>query len=196
MERIQVVLADAHPSVREGIGQAVAAASDLALVGKASTGAEARRLCLDKPPDVLLLGLNLFEPPSPEIVALVREKCPAAKIVILTAHDDLALVRDTVVAGAAGYVLKEEVTQSVLNAIRAVARGNSWFSPAIAAKVVQASVAGSRERARPSLTERQAEVLQLIAIGKSDEEIGEADRTRTQRCPVDLEYGGSTLLRP
>ncbi|MCL4486640.1 MAG: response regulator transcription factor [Chloroflexi bacterium] len=170
---IRVLLADDHPLVRAGIRTTLVAESDLALVGEATTGDEARRMCLESKPDVLLLDVQMPGPAAVQTVGFLRAECPEVKIVILTAHDSDTYVRGLISAGAAGYVLKDEAPQVVVRAIRTVMEGDTWFSKPVVEKMARlgrGDVPGSKPDA---LTEREMQVLQLVAVGKTDRQIGQ-----------------------
>ncbi len=170
--KIRVLLADDHPLVRAGIRATLAAEENLVLVGEAADGNEVRQLCHTCEPDVLLLDLNMPGPPGVQTVVYVREHLPQLKVLVLTAYDEDAYVRRLVGAGAVGYILKDEAPEVVVRAIRAVMRGDAWFSPAVAEKLLQPPgqtlAVGGVE-----LTEREHDMLCMIAQGHDNARIGE-----------------------
>lgn len=162
-ENIRVVLADDHPLVRAGIRAIINTETDVTLLAEASDGHEARHMCVHFQPDVLLLDLRMSGPPATEIVPYVRERCPNTRILILSAYDDEVYVRRMASLEISGYVLKEDATESIVDAVRAVMAGASWFSPSIQAKLLQPD-----PRFRPPeqlLTARERQILDLLAEG-------------------------------
>lgn len=161
---IRILLADDHPSVRAGVRASLEAEQDFALVGEAATGDEARRLSEALHPDVLVLDLSMPGPPASETVAHLRADQPDLQIVVLTAHDDQVRARELVALGVGGYVLKDEPLDAVVRAIRAVVRGDTWFSRAIVGGLArrQADAEGVPLLA---LTARQRQLLRLVARG-------------------------------
>ena len=168
-EPIRVLLADDHALIRAGLRTLLVAEPDLALVGEAATGDEARTLCATLRPDVLLLDLRMPGPPATATVAWVRAHRPATRVVILTAHREDAWVRGLLDLGVAGYVLKDDALDAVARAVRAVAAGGTWLSPA----VLPALVRPTAEPAVEALTPREREVLALVAAGRSTKEIAQ-----------------------
>lgn len=169
---VRVLLADDHPLVRAGIRTTLVAEGDFALVGEAASGDEARHICSELKPDVLLLDVHMPGPPAVETVRFVREQYPETKILILTAYDSDAYVRSLISAGAVGYLLKEEATQVVVRAIRTVLQGDTWFSRAIVEKMAHLAMGGQSAPTLLTLTERETQVLQLVAAGQTDRQIG------------------------
>ncbi len=164
-ETVRVLLADDHPLVRAGIRTVLTAEEDVALVGEATSGDEVQRLCQKLQPDVLLLDLNMPGPSSFEIVAYLRECCPGTNVLILTAYDDDAYIHGLMAAGVAGYVLKDEATEAVVGAIRAIAEGGTWLSRPVAEKLARPKT-GEDNQARPAdLTDREREIARLMAQG-------------------------------
>ena len=180
-ETIRVLVADDHPLMRTGICATLTAEPDMMLVGEAADGDEAQRLCQECNPDVLLLDLNMPGPSAFETVAFLREHCPQVKVVMLTAYDDDVYVRGLVAAGVAGYVLKDEIEEAVVRAIRTVMQGDTWFSRSVVEKLAQQANGEAPPSAKPTLTERESRVLQLLVAGKTDQQIGQeldvAERT-------------------
>jgi DNA-binding NarL/FixJ family response regulator len=171
-ESIRVLLADDHPLVRAGIRATLLAEGGVELVGEATTGDEAQQLCRELAPDVLLLDLNMPGPAPVELMALLREACPVTRVLVLTAYDDDAYVRAVAGAGAAGYVLKDDATEALVRAIRAVMQGDTWFSHTIMERLVRGDPRPAPPTAEaPPLTNRELEVLHLVVDGKTNQEI-------------------------
>jgi DNA-binding NarL/FixJ family response regulator len=164
-ERIRVLLADDHPLVRAGIRSVLTAEEDIALVGEAVDGDQVQRLCQELEPDILLLDLNMPGPSPFETVAYLRQHCPRVKVLVLTAYDDDAYVRGLTAAGVAGYLLKDEVPETVVRAIRVAVQGKSWFSQPVVEKLVRLKT----EEA--ILTDRERQILSLIAQGRNNSQI-------------------------
>jgi len=174
---IRVVLADDHPVVRAGVKTFLEKEPDLRVVGEIALGSEVETLTSHWQPDVLVLDVNM---PGLDPVAATRrlkEQVPTLRILVLTAYDDDAYVTGLLAAGAMGYLLKEEALETLVAAIRAVARGESWLSQRIAGRLARRAVAwveGAEAdeyiRSEP-LTPREREVLRLLALGLSNDEI-------------------------
>ena len=169
----RVVIADDHPLVRAGIRTALSSEGTLTIVGEATDAQEARALCLELKPDVLLLDLSMPGPSAKETVLYLREHCPETKVVMLTAYDDDAYVRGLVAAGVAGYVLKDEVPETVTRALHTVMGGDTWFSSSVAERLIREKVSGPYLAGSRELTPREVQILRLLVRGKTDREIGE-----------------------
>ncbi len=163
-----VVIIDDHPVVREGLRAVLEVAPDVTVVGTGSDGAEALRLVTRHRPDVLVLDINLPDRSGLEITRQLCTREPTPAILILTVHVDRQTVLGALEQGARGYVLKDEAPEMLVEAVRAVARGESWLSPLVAGQVV-ARVAGREVRPPETLlsplTPREEEVLCLLAQG-------------------------------
>ena len=181
MNIIKVVLADDHPALRMGI-KGMLEKADIEVIGEAADGDEALRLAERSGPDVLVLDAVMPGLRAPQVIHRLRETCPDLRILVLTAYDENELVFGLLEAGAVGYVLKDEALETIEAAVRAVARGESWLSPKVAAKVMKKALGQeeAEEEAIP-LTERELEVLQLMAKGWSNKriakELGIGERT-------------------
>jgi len=161
---IRVVIADDHPLIRAGLKTSITSETDLLVVGEATNGEEAQRLCEDHQPDVLLLDLRMPGQTALETIANLRQHSPHTKVLILTAFDDDAHVRGLVEAGVAGYMLKEEAPLTVTEVIRIVMQGRTWFSRSVVQRL-------ARPMKFTALTQREHEVLRLLAYGKTNREI-------------------------
>jgi len=159
-------LADDHPAVRAGIRGELEKAADMEVVGEAGDGEKALRLIAELRPDVALLDCRLPGREGAEVAEAIREQGLPTRVLALSAYQDDKYVYGMLQAEAAGYVLKDESLETVVAAVQAVARGEEWYSQGVLAKVT----AWARgETALPpdvaSLTEREVEVLQLLARG-------------------------------
>ena len=171
---IRVVLADDHPVVRAGVKTMLEKERDLCVVGEIEEGAWVEALTRQWQPEVLVLDVNM---PGLDPVVTTRhlkEQQPALHILVLTAYDDDAYVTGLLSAGATGYLLKEEALETLVAAIRAVARGESWLSQRIAGRLARKAVARTKGAVEPGpLTPREREVLRLLALGLDNERIAE-----------------------
>lgn len=160
IEPCRILLADDHPLIRSGLRVRLEAEPDLAVVGEAADGAQAQQFCQELRPDVLVLDLNMPGPSSSAIVAYVREHCPELAVLVLTAFDDDAYVRAMLAAGVAGYVLKDEAPDALVDAVRSVAHGGTWFS-----RAVVTTLAHPPAGADLGLSRREWELLGLLVQG-------------------------------
>ncbi|MEA3396696.1 MAG: response regulator transcription factor [Chloroflexota bacterium] len=171
---ITVVIVDDHPVVRAGIRTIVDAAPDVTVVGEGASGAAALRLVAQHHPDVLLLDVNLPDLNGAEVTRRLREQSTTTAILVLTIYDDRQTIFGLLESGAIGYVLKDEALETVVDAVRAAARGESWLSPAVARQVVRRAVGETSSPPEPPaipLTPREKEVLRLLAQGLDNEAI-------------------------
>ncbi len=162
-ETIRVLLADDHPLVCAGIRATLSTEPDLTLVGEATNGHDAQRLCRELQPDVLVLDLRMPGPSAMETVAYIRAHCPAVRVLVLTACDEDAYVHGLVAAGVSGYVLKDEAPEVLAQAIRSVVQGGAWFSRRLVAKLVNREPADLA--VQPCLTSRERQLLGLTMQG-------------------------------
>jgi DNA-binding NarL/FixJ family response regulator len=162
-EPIRIVLADDHPLIRSGLRARLEAEPDLVVAGEAADGDEAQLLCQGGEIDVLVLDLHMPGPPAQATVLFVREHCPGVRVLVLTAYDDDAYVRGLVAAGVAGYVLKDEAPDALVQAVRTVAHGGTSFSQSVMAVLTHSVRAGEPDQ--PALSERERELLDLLTRG-------------------------------
>lgn len=181
---IRVLLADDHAVVREGTRQLLEREPDIAVVGEASNGEEAVRLAQTLQPDVVVMDVRMPGVSGVEATRRIKQQQPGVEVLVLTAHDDDQYVFTLLEAGASGYLLKTAPVSELVKAIHEVHEGQSALDPAVARKVVQQLTGGGRQKPQETyelLTEREQEVLELLAEGKTNKEIAEAliisDRT-------------------
>ena len=162
---IRIVLADDHPVVREGLAS-ILKAKDIKVVGQASDGEEACRLYDKLSPDILVLDLRMPKKDGLQVVNELMSRIPKPRIIVMTTYEGEEDVRRALSAGAKGYVLKGTKREEILETVRKVYRGEPAISPDVAAKLATSLT-------RPELSERELQVLQQMAAGKSNKEIGQ-----------------------
>jgi DNA-binding NarL/FixJ family response regulator len=174
---IRIVIADDHHLVREGIRQVLQAGDEFEVVGQASDGAEALRLAESLSPDVLVLDVSMPGQSGLEVTAALRDRGSPVKVLVLSVHDHPQYVIEAVRAGARGYLRKDTEPAELRRAIRAVARGESFFSPSVArhlSAAIQGDTAPGAADRLAGLTPREREVLKGIAEGHTNKEIAAA----------------------
>ena len=167
---IRLLIADDHAVVRSGLRMLLDAEDDLEVVAEAGDVGEARRFVLGHKPDVLVLDLNMPGDPSLPAIPGLREEHPDTQIVVLTMQNDPAFAREALRAGALGYVLQEAADAELVQAVRQAAQGRTYLNPELGARVAAAPPEDSGPP--DDLTEREVEVLRLIALGHTNAEIG------------------------
>jgi two-component system NarL family response regulator len=164
-DAIRVILVDDHPVVRDGLANIVNQQKDMRVVAEADDGDTAIALYDEHRPDVMVLDLRMPGRDGVSVVEIVLDKHPKARVLIMTTYDGDEDIFKSLSRGAKGYLLKDAPRQEILTAIRAVAADQPYTSGAIAAKALQRMV-------RPSLTHRELDVLQQLAEGRSNKDIG------------------------
>jgi len=172
---VRVVLADDHAMIREGVRHVLQATPGFQVVGEASSGREAVEVAERTQPDVVVLDISMPEGTGLEVLADLRRRAPATRVLVLSVHEDTEYVLQSVRAGASGYLRKDTTPGNLRQAVRAIADGNGWFSPEVARHLTAAiqhepaAVAPSPEGESP-LTPREREVLVCIAKGLTNKE--------------------------
>ena len=185
----RVLVIDDHPIFRRGLALSLAEAEDLTVCGEGASGAEALELAETLSPDVLLLDLSM---PDGGLTVLpqLRQRHPGMAIAILTASEDSEDVMAALAAGALGYIVKGIGSRSLIEAVRGLAQGEGYVTPALAARLLTerrndatpADADGSRGRLTGQLTPREAEILEMVASGHSNKEV--ARRTELKEKTV------------
>jgi DNA-binding NarL/FixJ family response regulator len=171
MSALRILLADDHALVRAGMRALLGEVPGFEVVAETGDGREALQLTRERRPDIALLDISMPGLNGLEVVARIAHDHPATRVIIVSMHADDESVRRALAAGAAGYLLKNSDRSELELALRAVARGDTWLSPALTKRVVAAYMQGASPPAGEVLTPRQREVLQLVAEGHSNKEI-------------------------
>ena len=176
MTKITVLLADDHMIVREGLRALLGVEADIEVVGEAETGRQALQLAKKLRPAVLVMDIAMPLLNGLEATRQILKAVPATRVLILSGHSDDEYVRQVILLGAAGYLIKQTSADLLSRAIREVHKGNTFFSPSIANRVHSLYQESPNGRALigkkgPALTSREMEVLQLVAEGKANKQV-------------------------
>ncbi len=170
-EPIRVLVADDHAVVRAGLKLLLDAEEGIEVVGEAGSGTEVIRLARSLKPDVVLMDVVMPGMSGLEATGPVLEAAPDAKVLVLSMQDDPRYVREAFAAGASGYVLKEAADTEVVQAVREVAGGSRYVHPTLGARLVSAEAEARKKAESDPLSEREREVLRLLALGHTNQEI-------------------------
>jgi DNA-binding NarL/FixJ family response regulator len=172
---IRVLIADDHTVVRDGLAAVLSRRPGITVVGEASNGVEAVEKAQDLHPDVILMDLRMPEMDGAEAMRRIRERDPDVRFLVLTTFDNDEYIFEAIQAGAKGYLLKDASREDLFRAVAAVYRGESLIQPAVASRVLDRFVELS-QRTVPgeTLSEREIEVLRLMARGAANKEIASA----------------------
>jgi DNA-binding NarL/FixJ family response regulator len=171
---LRVLLADDHAIVRRGL-RGLLEAEGLTIVGEAADGLEAVRLCDEQHPDLLILDIGMPKLSGIEVASRAQKMNHPPGVIILSVHGDESYIMRALAAGARAYLLKSATDEDLIPAVRAVASGKPFFSPAVTAVLVEDYIRRLQQRGLTDsyhlLTDREKEVLQLLAEGRSNKEV-------------------------
>jgi DNA-binding NarL/FixJ family response regulator len=165
---VSVILAEDHAIVRQGLAALLQAEPDIALLGQAADGAAAWSMIAAHQPDIAILDLSMPQATGIEITRRVEAAALDTRCLVLTMHDDPAAALEAQEAGAAGYILKDNSFEDLVLAVRGIAAGGTFVSPSIRAKL---RALQRNCQTHPALSDREREVLRLVALGHSSKEI-------------------------
>ena len=173
--RLRILVAEDHETVRQGLKMIVNAQEDMEIVGEAGDGRTAVAETIKLKPDILLMDISMPQLNGLQATKKLKECCPEVKILTLTRHKDGGYLQQLLRAGASGYVLKQSPPEELIHAIRAIGSGGKYLDPAVLERVMGAFASRDSAVATPdslaNLSDREAEVLRLIAWGHSNKEI-------------------------
>lgn len=174
-QTISVLIIDDHQLVREGVRTFLEKQGDITVVGEAASGQEGLRLVAELVPDVVLMDLVMPEMDGVETTRRLKQASPGTQVIVLTSFDDDDHILPAIRAGALSYIMKDVSTAQLADAVRKAAAGEVVMTPHVAARVMQELRRGPRTSTpfAPDLSEREAEVLRLIADGRSNTDIAE-----------------------
>ena len=179
MEKIRVLVADDHAMLRSGLRMLINTQPDMEVAGEAANGEEAVQRVRDLNPDVVLMDITMPESGGIQAIERIRKESPQTRVLVLTMHADAAYLRAALAAGAAGYVVKQSADSELISAIQAVYRGHMFVDLAASSGALQ-DVVGKDNKAVPRagdprslLSQREREVLNLVAQGHTNQQIAE-----------------------
>ena len=173
-DAIRVALCDDHAIVRDGLRRILDEVADMEVVGEAGTAADAERVARAERPDVFVMDLGLPDANGIDATRAVRSASPSTAVLVLTVHDDVAYLRRAFEAGAVGYLVKDAADVDLVHAVRTVAAGQQYVHPTLGAALLSAETVAPRLGGPGGqLSEREADVLRLVALGMTNAEIAE-----------------------
>lgn len=164
---IRILLADDHPSLRDGLASILHSQPDLTVVAEAGTGREAVEKARLFSPDVLIVDLRMPDGDGIQTIKELAASNPSTKILVLTTYDNEEDIFSALEAGARGYILKDTTRQEIIEAVRQIHAGNRFLPPAVAARLADRMI-------RPTLTPRELDVLRLVSRGRTNKEMAAA----------------------
>ncbi len=173
MGKIKILVVDDHAIMRDGIRALLSLHNDLEIVGEASEGKEAIEKVQELGPDVVIMDVAMPGMDGLEATRRIRKKNPKVKVLVLTQHDNREYILSAIKAGTSGYVPKRAVGAELVSAIRAVNKGESFLYPSAAAALIEDYLRQAEEEPYDRLTDREREILKLIAEGHTSREIAE-----------------------
>lgn len=171
--RIRVIIADDHPVVRKGIRAMLEMQPEVTILGEASNGTEALEKCRELRPDIILLDISMPEMNGLEVAGRMKDTSPNTKVILLTMHEEEEYFFHALSVGASGYMVKGDRAEDLVSAILSVAQGGVYLQPSLAKELVGDYLRSKASNAYEGLTQREGEVLLLIAEGLTNKQIGE-----------------------
>ena len=171
MDKIKILVVDDHAIMREGIRALLGLYDDIEVVGEAAEGNEAIEKARELAPDVIIMDIAMPGMDGLEATRLIRKKTPTAKVLVLTQYDNKEYILSVIKAGAAGYVPKRALSSELVSAARAVHKGDSFLYPSAASALIEDYLGHIEEEPYDRLTQREREILKLIADGHTSREI-------------------------
>lgn len=175
MTKLRVLLVDDHAVLRAGLKLLINAQTDMTVVGEAGSGQEAIRQTKEHQPDIIVMDISLPDLSGAEATEQIKQAAAQVRVLALTRHSDQGYLRRLLRAGASGYVLKKTAADELINAIHIVAAGGTYLDPSVVGELVESFVGRAAttdaSQTLSELTEREAQVLRLIAWGHSNKEI-------------------------
>jgi DNA-binding NarL/FixJ family response regulator len=201
VKTLRILIADDHELVRRGAVAVLHSRHGWRVVGEAANGREAVEKTVELKPDVAILDISMPELDGVEAVSQIREAVPDTKVLVLTMHESDQIVKRALDAGANGYVLKSDLTESLPKAVKAIAEGKRFLTPKVSEIVLEGFLktkSQQEERAGARTTPRETQIIRLLAEGRSNKEIavqlGIAVRTvETHRAKIMLKLGLHSL---
>ena len=170
---VRIVVADDHGVLRAGLAALLSAEPGFEVVGEAASGDAAVRVAVERRPDLVLLDVSMPGLGGLEATKLLKAKLPGTRVLILTMHEESALVREAIAAGASGYIVKRAIDSELINAIHAVMRDELYVHPALTRGLFGDRPGTPRPCEANPLTRRESGVLRLLALGYTNRQIGE-----------------------
>ncbi len=171
---IRVLLVDDHAVVRSGLRRVLEAESDIEVVAEAGSSREAVFEARARKPDVIVMDVVMPGTSGIEATPSVLHEAPDAKVLVLSMQDDPRYVREAFAAGASGYILKEAADTDVVEAVREVAEGRRYLHPTLGARLIELEARQRENHAAHPLSDREREVLQMLALGHTNQEIAKS----------------------
>ena len=174
MNALRIFLADDHTVMRQGLKSLVNAQADMDVIGEADNGRTTLQRVRELQPDVIILDISMPDLNGIQVTERLKRLGQKPTVLVLTAHDDSGYLRQLLEVGASGYVLKKAAAEELINAIRVVAAGGVYLDPSLAGKVVGGYLNNRRVGGKPQrndLSERELEVLRLVAWGYTNKEV-------------------------
>jgi two-component system invasion response regulator UvrY len=170
---IGIIIVDDHPIVRRGLKQIIASERDMQVVGEAENALEAIRVIRRAVCDAVVLDITLPDASGLEVLIQLKRERPALPVLIMSIHEEEQYALRVLKAGASGYLMKNSIPEEMIKAIRTIASGGKYISPSLGERLVS-EMASPETRPHEKLSDREFQIMRLIAFGKSLKEIGES----------------------